>query len=290
MSTCPPLIVPAPPADTYVGGLFSAATFPETSGDPHWQCGVEWEITNCARPGAWAETCPPDVPDNKPQDFVPAWQNATPFHVILGVDCSLPGNTLDDFRRRLIANMQAGAQSVVERIYWTGEQGNTPYLAGPAYDGTPPKGDDDVEVLSATPLTVTGGVAALESYLGANYNGIGVIHAPAGLAPFADRNNLVHGNVGGPLRTILGTRWAFGRGYEVNTGPGGIDAPDGTAWMYATGRVAIWQSPIFIPNDDDLQASFDRRSNEVNMFAEQTFIVGHECVLAAVPVIAGCDC
>lgn len=292
MSTCPPLIVPAPPADTYVGGLYSAAYTPEVPADPHWQCGVMWETDNCDRPGAWAETCPPDVPDDKPADYAPAWQTATPFHTIMGVDCTPVGYTLDDFRRRLLANMASGAQAVAERIYWTGEQGNTPRLAGPVAANPADPQPGEVVQLSApgSPLTVVGGVAALESYLAENYNGVGVIHAPSSMAVYADSHGLIHGNPGGALRTVLGTRWAFGRGYEVNTGPGGAAAPAGTAWMYATGRVAIWAGPVFIPNDEQLQASFDRASNETVMFAEQTFVIGHECVLAAVQVVAGCDC
>lgn len=292
MSTCPPLFVAAPPADPYVGGLFSAAYTPEVPADPHWQCGVQWETDNCHRPGVWAETCPPGVPEDKPQDYAPAWQTATPFNLVMGVDCSLPGNTLDDFRRRLLANAQAGAQAVIERVYWTGEQGNTPRLAGPAAVDPDAPADGEVVVLATEPLTFVGGVSLLETYLAQNYNANGVIHAPSGLAPYAAKHNQICGacSSNGQLRTVLGTRWAFGRGYEINTGPGGVPAEDGVAWMYATGRVAVWAGPITIPNEGQLEAAFAIRSNTVNLFAEQTVIVGHECVLAAVPVVIGCDC
>lgn len=290
MSTCPPLLVPAPPLDTYSGGLYSAAS-PQTQDDPHWQCGVMHETSGCADVGVWAETCPPDVPEEKPQDYVPGWVTGTPFHAVLGVDCSLPGSSLEEFRRKLTAAMQQCAQRTVERVYWTGEQGNRPRLAGtPAVDPDNPEDDEVVVLNTGSPVSLGAGVAALEKYLGQNYCGTGVIHAPASVATYADTLRLVHGNPGQSLRTILGTRWAFGRGYEINTAPGGVPAADGTAWMYATGRVAIWQSPIFLPNEDDLQAAFDRRTNETNLFVEQTFAITHECVTAAVLVNADCSC
>lgn len=291
MSTCPPLLVPAPPLDTYSGGLYSAAS-PQVppAGDPHWQCGVMHEVNGCADVDVWAETCPPETPADKPQNYVPAWVTGTPFHAVVGVDCSLPGNTLEQFRQRLVNAMTVGAQTTVERVYWTGEQGNRPRLAGPAAADPDAPGEGEVAVLTTSAVSVADGTSLLESYLASHYKGTGVIHAPAGIATYADSLRLVHGNPGGALRTILGTRWAFGRGYEVNTGPGGAAAADGTAWMYATGRVGIWQSEIFLPNESDLQAAFDRRTNETNLFVEQTFVLTHECVTAAVQVTASCDC
>lgn len=286
MSTCPPLTVAPPPADSFVGGLFGAAALPEEM-DPHWECGIRYEVNNCATPETWVPVCPPGVPADKPRTFVPEWAEASVFPVVLGVDCSLPGNTLEDFRRRLVANMQNCAQTTVEQTYMTGALGNQSFLANP-----------DCEVLGdpAAPLNLVQGLAALESHLGKNYCGVGVIHAPAALAPVAARYNQITGTIGQP-RTWRGTRWAFGAGYEANVGPGTqaaptpVPAPDGVAWLYATGRVAVWRSPIFVPNDDQLDGSFNTRTNEVVMYAEQLFAVSHECVCAAVPVTIGCgDC
>jgi hypothetical protein len=290
VSTCPPLTVEPPSADPFTGGLFAAAATPVEL-DPHWECGIRFEENNCATPVTWEPVCPPEIPEAKPRTFTPQWVEASTFPVVLGVDCSLPGMTLEEFRRRLVSNMQNCAQTTVERAYMTGELGNTGFLASP-----------DCAVLGdpANPLNIVQGLAALESYLGTNYCGVGVIHAPAAVTPLLARYNQITGTVAQP-RSWRGTRYALGNGYEVNVGPGvatpeipnpaPVPAPDGVVWLYATGRVGVWRSEIFVPNAEQLAASLDRRSNEVVMYAEQMFAIAHECACAAVPVTLGCgDC
>lgn len=288
MATCPPLLVAPPPTTPYVGGLFAVARFPELPDEGNgrrWECGgVQYEAETCAKPIGWHEVCAGDVTQPPQVEKVPTLEfpliEGTPFTALLGVECKLTGYTLEEFERRVVNAFTLCEQRTVEEIYWTGSEGNDPHLADPACVAL-----GDV----TDPLTITGGVAALESYLGDNYCGVGIIHAPRAIASYAAAMNLLC-DCGTPkVSTPLGTRWAFGGGYSVNTGPDGTPAPDGVAWLYATGQVNIWRSEVWV-NPDDLRYAFNTRTNDVTVFAERKYVITHECVCAAIPVVVGCNC
>lgn len=284
MAICPPLTVAAPPVDKAVRGLFAAARFPELPDDGNgnrWECGIQYEALTCANPEGWEYVCPPDIPVDKAATLTLPLIEGTPFTVLLGINCKLTGYTLDRFRDIVVNAFVACEQRRVEEIFWTGSMGNGPHLA-----------DVAVEVVGGgtvlEPLSITAGVAALESYLGSNYCGDGLIHAPRGLGAFAARSLLLTGPQN-RLKTPLGTPWVFGDGYAVNTGPDGVAAPPGVAWMYATGAVNIWRSEVYV-NPDQLKYAFDRGSNDVELFAERNYVITYECAAAAVPVSISCDC
>lgn len=288
MATCPPLLVAPPPTRAAVGGLFAVAGFPERPSDGNgnrWECGIQYQAKTCAKPIGWTPVCPPGVPVDKEPTLEWGLVEGTPFNVILGINCLLPGNTLEEFRANVVDAFTLCEQQSAEAIFWSGSQGNNS-LARP--DALP--ADQCVALGTVTsPLSVTSGVAALESYLGDHYCGVGVIHAPRAVAPYAARAQLTC-QCGTPnISTPLGTRWAFGGGYSVNTGPDGTPAPDGVAWLYVTGQVNIWRSEVYV-TPDELKYAFNTRNNEVELFAERTYIVTTECVCAAVPVTLGCDC
>lgn len=263
-------------------GLFSAA-IPQPAPDGPWEtCGVQHESSGlCAKPEGWTYVCPPEVPEDKNSTMGFETLTGDPFTVILGIECALVGRSLEEFRDRVRESYLACVETTVERAFWTGDQGNDPHLADPT--------TIIVEGTVAAPLTLTGGIAALESYLGENLCGPAYLHAPQGLAAFASRSMLLVDPATGRMRTPLGNRWVFGGGYASNTGPDGVEAPDGVAWIYATGQVNMWRSEVFI-NPEDLRYAFNRKTNDVEMFAEQTFAFTRECLTAAVPVAIGCDC
>lgn len=291
MVTCPPLLVAPPPTTPYVGGLFAAARFPElpTDGDSRrWECGgIQYEAESCARPVGWHEVCPgevPAAPAKTPTLEFPLVEG-TPFTALLGVECKLTGYTLEEFERRVVRAFTLCEQRTVEEIFWTGSEDNRPSLAGTAEEPS-----ECVILAQATaPLSLTGGVAALEGYLGDNYCGVGVIHAPRTLAAYAAATNLMCNCGTAKVSTPLGTQWAFGGGYSVNTGPDGIEAPEGVAWLYATGQVSILRSEVWV-NPDDLRYAFNTRTNDVTVFAERKYAITYECVCAAVAVTVGCNC
>ncbi|MCA1844557.1 MAG: hypothetical protein LC792_15470 [Actinobacteria bacterium] len=286
MSVTPPSIV----TENVSPGLFSAAV-PQPTPDGHWELGgVQYESTGtCAKPVGWEYVCPPAVPVNKASSLGFETLTGDPFTEVLGIKCDLPGHTLDEFATRVRAAFLACVETRVETAFWTGDQGNEPHLASGVYDAaTNPDGVVVVAPADA-PLTLTGGVAAVESYLGQNLCGRAYLHAPRGLAAFASRSMLLVDPATSRMRTPLGSRWVFGGGYAVNTGPDGVAAPAGVAWIYATGQVNLWRSDVYL-NPDDLRYGFNTRSNEVEIFAEQTFALTRECLTAAVAVRIGCDC
>jgi hypothetical protein len=287
----PPLSVEAPPVDAATpGGLFTVARLlqgvdlPADGNGTRWEAGVQYQVETCADVSGWTEVCPPTVPVDKTFDLRFPTVTGTPFIAYLGIDCPLVGYTLEEFATGVRNGFLANEQRLVEQAFWTGEFGNSPSLAG--------TDEDPSDCVDLTPgggaLSVVGGISALEGYLGANYGGVGIIHAPRTVAPYAAQAYQIERS-GQRLTTTLGTRWAFGGGYLVNTGPDGVVAPAGEAWLYATGAVTIYRGEVFV-NPDELRAAFDTRTNQVEILAERKYVITRECVCAAVRVTLDCAC
>lgn len=289
MSTCPPLLVAPPPTEAFAGGLFSVARFPELPSDGNgnrWECGIEYEAETCAKPVGWTAVCPPAVPEDKPATLQFPLVEGKSFTVVLGVTCPLVGYSLEEFERRVRAAFVLCDQTAVEEIFWTGSEENNS-LAGTVE--TPSDCFVPAGATTAAPLSIVGGIAAIEKHMRSNYCGTPVIHAPVDVSAFAAAQQQV---IGAPGRqtTALGSRWAFGGGYAVNTGPDGTPAPDGVAWLYGTGQINIWRSEVFV-NPDDLRYAFNTRTNDVLVYAERQYIVTAEpCACVAVPVDLSCAC
>jgi hypothetical protein len=305
VSTCPPLLVAAPPTEAFKGGLFSVARFPELPSDGNgnrWECGIQYEAETCAKPYGWTEVCPPAAPRDKEPTLEFPLVEGIPFTVLLGVTCPLVGYRLEEFERRVRNAFELCEQRTVEEIFWSGSvedpvedpanPGARIPLGNNSLSSTDPLNPSDCAVPEGvtvdSPLTITGGVAAIEDYMGSNYCGTPVIHSGRAVAAYAAAQNLVVGAVGRQT-TPLGSRWAFGGGYAVNTGPDGTPAPDGVAWLYGTGQVNIWRSEIWI-NPDDLRYAFNTRTNDVLVFAERKYVITTECACIAVPVSVSCNC
>jgi subtilisin family serine protease len=280
--TCPNLYVKAPAVERYGFGLFSVAIMPAPEADPHWRCGVEYEPYACDQARVEGDRCATPQPDKEVDDGVPL-VTGSPFTVYDGYLCRLPGRPSEaEIHDRATQALELGEQRAVEEVFWTGTAGNTPHLADPS-----------AVVLNATPtptaadaLNIVAGVAALETYLGAHYSGVGILHMPRGAATLLSREGVIF-RERTALRTLLGTGVAAGGGYAVNVGPDGTEAPDGTAWIYATGAVVIRRGEIII-NPDTVAAALNRATNEVEILAERQYVITSECVLAAVLVSISC--
>jgi hypothetical protein len=84
---------------------------------------------------------------------------------------------------------------------------------------------------------------------------------------------------------MYGTPVCFGTGYD-GSGPSGQAFDGSTEWMYASGRVLIWQDPeVFIPPMDQV---FRRSSNEYIAVAEQVYAVIVECGVWTTSVTRTC--
>lgn len=187
------------------------------------------------------------------------------FTVYSGIDCRIVGigDSAGAARRRL-----AGVeQRLVEQHVWQHMLAvSTAELA----------------TGSATAVSLKAGVAALEAQLGANYGGIGVIHAPRSLSTYAaDRFQVVRG--GPVLRTTVDTLWAFGGGYTANTGPDGTPAGAGEQWLYASGAAVVRRGEVFVPADHRTGAT-NLSNNDALVLAERQYVVTLDCPLYAVLV------
>lgn len=297
MAQYPPLSVNPPPVDAATPtGLFTAARIlqggdlPSDGNGTRWEAGVQYQVQTCADVSGWTEVCPPDVPEDKTFDLRFPTVSGTPFIAYLGVDCPLVGYDFEGFETAVRNGFLANEARLVERAFWSGEFGNSPSLSGTEEEPSDCENltPGDVDYAGGTAVSIVGGVAELEKYLRSNYGGVGIIHAPVDVAAYAARFHQVERS-GTRLTTTLGNRWAFGGGYAVNTGPDGAVAPAGEAWLYATGAVTIYRSEVFI-NPNDLRASFDVRTNQVEILAERKYVITRECVCAAIRVTVDCTC
>lgn len=287
----PPVLIEPPPIERYTGGLYAVAPpqlGPVSGGsERRWENGVEYQSEVCAQTSVWAVTCGTD-PERTDKTFEQtfAMVSGSPFVSYLGVQCMLPGRTLEEYEASVRNALDLCEQRSIERTFWTGDMGNDPHLANGVYD--PVTNPDGVHVLGAGAVSVVDGISLLEGWLGDNYCGVGILHTPRTVAPYATAQQQIDGT-NPRLTTKLGTRWAFGAGYSVNTGPDGTEAAAGSAWIYATGQVNVWRSPIWI-QPGALEQSFNRRTNDVELVAERAFVLTRECAVAAVRVNLDCAC
>lgn len=79
------------------------------------------------------------------------------------------------------------------------------------------------------------------------------------------------------LATILGTPVALAAGYQA-TGPGGVVAGPGEAWLYITGRINVWRGP-----HDGVDA-MDYRNNRNAALAEGSYAASVDSFVAAILV------
>lgn len=194
----------------------------------------------------------------------------SPFAVWAGFDCFQGG--IGDAAATATERLQTSEWRAVEQHYWEQQ------LAAQADDLTP-SGDTLPSIQDAT--------AILEQAIADRYGGIGVIHSPRYVWPYARGlvgRDLNDGIAPTPnvslLRTELWTKWAFGLGYP-GTGPDGSQPDAGTTWLYATGAVLVRRGPIIVPATPT-SGAFNSTTNRTTVYAERVYTVGHECFTVAV--------
>ncbi|MGV9742860.1 hypothetical protein [Nocardia farcinica] len=275
MPIAPPLLVPAPPLTPTRFGLSSAA---DQIIDPTARiaAGVEWEVPPCGPAKLDASTC--DVPDPRTVADGIGTEIADPITVYNGFSCRAVGLTEQQIQERAEAAL-ATEWVAVELALW----GSTHLRLMRDVAAPDPNYPPTTLVLSENPVPLVAGIGMLEAHLGANYAGVGVLHAPRLLAPHAAAARQVETENGRKV-TALGTRWAFGAGYP-NTGPDGTAAPAGTAWIVATGAVTYRRTGITSRRSTSQREYFDPATNEVRLTAQRTYVIAWDtCVHAAVPV------
>jgi len=131
---------------------------------------------------------------------------------------------------------------------------------------------------------VTEAIEVLEQALADNGVIGGMIHARPGISAHLQTSFLLYEGPGRVKRTVLNTPYVFGQGYD-GSGPTGQPADTNTEWLYASGRVVIWQSDVEVP---DPRQTFDRRNNQQMLLAERIYAVAIECGVWATQVTRNC--
>lgn len=271
-TTTTPLALVAEPTPEAAGfGLYSVATVLDPT-DEHTQSGVMWEPSVCGVAGAFPVNCPQTAGFPLPTvDGIPLVE-ALPFGVSSGQECKIVGTPIEQLRDLARARLRFTEQFAVEQAYWSGSAFAADvdglHLARP-----------EAVVLSATPVKASLAIGLLEEALGQMSGAVGVIHAPR--VAFGALKGFVSAQRG-VMRTELGTKVAFGTGYD-GSAPDGAARGAETAWVYATGPVQVVRSAVLdLPGED--REALDRETNVANVQAVRIVSVGHSCGLVAVPV------
>lgn len=273
-----PALIEAPPPPPPPYGLFNVALGPMPFPEPAAQGGgVIYVPDTCVEDiFLYDLTCPP-VTGSKTFSAIDTAVSGSPFAVITSYTCGSIGFTFEEVARRVRLRMQLQAQRAVERRVWQGQtaaQGQGPILG---------------LFRNATSLGTAGcpteGMRLLEQALADNGVIGGIIHARSGMGSYLANSHLYEYGTGGRLVTCNGTRIVLGQGYD-GSGPAGQAATATTEWMYASGRVLIWQDPeIAVP---PIGETMNRATNQIFATAEQIYAAAVECGVWAVEVTRTC--
>lgn len=198
-----------------------------------------------------------------------------PFVVYSTILCGSVGFTQAEFNAMAVSRLLSVEQTIVEQVFSSGTVGQAPSLA----NNTP-----------AATIIGTGGVTAVEvvselenaMYCTSQYGPAAYLHMPLAVI-----NELMSQH----LLTWDGTRWRTPMGSIVSAGcyanldPDGVEAADGTFWIYATGQTAVFRTPdseIFVA---PVEGTLDRTTNQQLILAEREYVVTFECASYAKAVV-----
>lgn len=274
-------------ADPVKYGLFSVVT-PFTPTDNHWEAGgIQWEDDLCGDGTlTFIDNCPPTTGFTKPTERNLKFCSASPFIAVGSFDCSVvgrdSGEAFDIARRRLLA--WEGRQ--VERTLWTGITSNGSVTPSFAF-GNPACGITPVDVNPAGAVNPVSAFSLLEDRLADEVGCGGLIHVPSSLISYLKAQRQIE-VVGDELYSPLGFQVIAGKGY-TGTGPSGVAAAAGTAWLFATGPMLVARSNvIMVPGA--VPEAVNRRINSITVRAERVYSVGFSCSLLAVRANLTCAC
>jgi len=284
-------LVPGPLFTPRPYGLWSVIQVPAAQPD-HWEMGVTYEVA-CPAASLTYDPClavtglgVAPSPPAKAATTDLGLRGATAFTVVEEIDCS-PLGFYDDATAKATDALTRSEARQVEAAFWTGTAGGQavvfPHLAAlsPIVEVEGVVLQTAAVTGTGTPVDIVEGLGLIEGLLADCYDGVGVIHVPIELLPALAAYSLVSAS-GGQLRTAAGNLVAVGAGYH-GTGPAG-QVTSGAYWMYATGAMFGYRSPIrSFPTDQ----SFDRAVNTVKAIAERTYLIGWDCCHYAVPIARG---
>ena len=257
--------VDAVPGEPLPHGLLGGCTDVIDSSDVHEMLGTEWRPLSCAdaHDTTW---CPPEGdPDPAPITYNrPGTCTAAPITIVSGTECSTIGLTYPEAVQQAREGLRMGAQRALEEWFLSH------VLCELGEDQTP----------AAGAVSVSQGISILETWLGTEYGGTGVLHVPVGVgALLAERSNIFLDT--GTPRTLVGNCVVLGAGYSINLGPPACTVADpGEAWLYATSPIRVRRDEVeIVPNRDAESVAI--RTNDRRVEAMRTFVVEIACCRAA---------
>ena len=279
MATTSLMLIPTPPAPPRPYGLFDVALgpmpfpIPAAVGN-----GVEYVPDTCEDDVfLYQLNCPP-VSGSKTFSGNESPVTGSPFGVITSYTCGSIGYSFEEVEQKVRIRMSLREQRAVERRVWQGlAQGSALGLGG-----IPGLFQSPTATLTAASCP-TEAVAALEQALADNGVIGGIIHARPYMSAHLSTNHLIE-RQGRQIQTRLGTPVVLGQGYS-GTGPAGQPVTSTVEYMYATGRVLIWQSDVQVP---DPRQTMDRALNQQMVLAERFYAVAIECGIWAIAVTRDC--
>lgn len=269
-------------------GLLDAAVVADISDIHMVNIGAQWESESCTKLRLYPVACATPPYNAITYDPREAFRTVYAFDVYASEICTPVGTSAREAHRRVNTRLALGAQTAIERALW----------------GT--NADPVVGVFQAmqtaalvTPVpaatTLVEALSTLEQTAAGLADGPILIHARPRMAAFMGTRGLLDAGPFAPTlpasakalkRTHLGSTVVFGGGYSGNS-PDGVTAPNGTQeYMFATGRIFVWQSeakdgpPDGVATDSTLNLGTNQRT----IFAYKTVGVSVECFAAAVQV------
>lgn len=272
-----PALIDAPPPPPRPYGLFDVALGPlPFPVDPAVGAGIQYVPDVCVKDVFVYQMNCPAVSGSKVFSGLDAPISGSPFGVITSYTCGSIGFSLSEAEDRVRTRMMLREQRAVERRVWQG------------WDASNGLGTVPGLFRSATDLgsagCVTEAVEMLEQALADNGIIGGMIHARPGMSAHLTNNYLIYEGPGRVKRTVIGTPYVFGHGYD-GSGPAGQAATGSDEYMYASGRVLIWATDIQIP---DPRQTLDRTANQMYLLGEKVYLAVVECGSWAVKVTRTC--
>lgn len=268
-------------------GLIDAAVVADIN-DVHMQtAGAQWESESCTKARLYPVACQTPPYNAITYDPREAFRTVYAFDVYASEICTPVGTSVREAHRRVGARLALGAQTAIERALWgaTGDPVTSVFQAMQAATLVTP-------VAAAT--TLVEAVSTLEQTAAGLTDGPILIHARPRMAAYMGTRGLLDTGPFSPAlpasakalkRTHLGSTVVFGGGYSGNA-PDGTTAPSATQeYMFATGRVFLWQSEdIDGPPDGVNDPTLNTTTNQRTVFKYRTVALSVECFAAAVQV------
>lgn len=252
----PTFEVAAPDVPAPRGHLLDVATVVNLT-DPHARSGVQYRTLNCWLPGlAPGQCCEAVTPDAEKGYETPEDVCGDSFTVYKGVGCDIFGEPYDQMA---VDALEQGEWYPVEKAFWQ------LFLS-------------QADVLTTEALCPELAVGYLEQYAAARYAGQPVLHTTRLGATVLAAKDVALPGVDAMLSTPLGSKVVASGGWDAQPDPG----EPGDFWLYATGAVTAFASPVEVNPGRDLA------TNASLAIAERTWSITTECFVVAVPVHVDC--